>query len=216
MATAQSPGPALARREVGPTNRPCGARAEERLSVQDRLMDPMPLPTEARRLRLRPLLGAFKYVKHGRAKCFVCATVARDADYDHHVVYEDDVVVAFLARWPPFWGHVLVAPKEHREHVVGDFTTSQYLELQAVVHSIGGAVSRAVPCERLYILSLGSQQLNRHVHWHVAPLPPGVPLPRQQFRAFSRLFAGEIDCPPERWLELAARIRAEVPAPGSM
>jgi diadenosine tetraphosphate (Ap4A) HIT family hydrolase len=179
-------------------------------------MDPMALPSDARRLRLRPLLGALAYVKHGRSRCFVCATAARDAGYDHHVVYEDDIAVAFLAKWPPIWGHVLVAPKEHREHVVADFSTRQYLELQAVVHAVGAAVSRAVPCERLYILSLGSQQLNRHVHWHLAPLPPGVPLRRQQFRAFSRLFAGEIDCPPERWSELAGRLRAELRSSGSL
>jgi hypothetical protein len=30
---------------------------------------------------------------------------------------------------------------------------------------------------------LGSQQGNAHVHWHVAPLPPGVPYERQQFHA---------------------------------
>ena len=30
---------------------------------------------------------------------------------------------------------------------------------------------RVVKPERVYILSLGSQQGNRHVHWHIAPLP---------------------------------------------
>jgi len=29
---------------------------------------------------------------------------------------------------------------------------------------------------RVYILSLGSQQGNKHVHWHSAPLPFGVPV----------------------------------------
>jgi hypothetical protein len=31
--------------------------------------------------------------------------------------------------------------------------------------------------------SLGSQQGNAHLHWHVAPLPPGVPYDRQQYYA---------------------------------
>ena len=39
------------------------------------------------------------------------------------------------------------------------------------------------PTERIYVLSLGSQQENAHVHWHVAALPPGVPYEDQQFRA---------------------------------
>jgi diadenosine tetraphosphate (Ap4A) HIT family hydrolase len=172
--------------------------------------DPLPLPPDARRRRLRPLLGAAAYVARGRAKCFVCATVAEEPGYDHHLVYEDDTAVGFLAKWPMLWGHVLVAPKQHREHVIADFESNEYLGLQAVVHRVGRAVSRAVPCERLYVLSLGSQQLNRHVHWHVAPLPPGVPLARQQFRAFSQVITGEIECPDARWSELAHRIRIEL------
>lgn len=35
----------------------------------------------------------------------------------------------------------------------------------------------------MYCLSLGSQQGNAHLHWHVAPLPPGVPYGRQQYYA---------------------------------
>ncbi len=171
----------------------------------------MAMPVSARRRRIKPLLRAFNYVKRGRATCFVCATVAREPGYDnHHIVYEDDDAIAFLAKWPTLWGHTLVAPKEHREHVVGDFDAPSYLALQRVVHMIGNAVRCAVPCDRLYILSLGSQQLNRHVHWHVAPLPPGVALPRQQFRAFSQFIAGEIACADDELRALAARIRAEV------
>ena len=40
-----------------------------------------------------------------------------------------------------------------------------------------------VPTERLYLLALGSRQGNAHVHWHVAPLPPGVPYEKQQYAA---------------------------------
>ena len=40
-----------------------------------------------------------------------------------------------------------------------------------------------MPTERLYVLSPGSQQGNRHVHWHLAPLPPGVPFEQQQLTA---------------------------------
>jgi diadenosine tetraphosphate (Ap4A) HIT family hydrolase len=35
----------------------------------------------------------------------------------------------------------------------------------------------------MYSLSLGSQQGNAHLHWHIAPLPPGVPYDQQQFHA---------------------------------
>jgi histidine triad (HIT) family protein/ATP adenylyltransferase len=52
-----------------------------------------------------------------------------------------------------------------------------------VVRRVAGAVSEVVPTERMYSLSLGSKQGNAHLHWHVAPLPPGVPYGRQQYYA---------------------------------
>ncbi len=44
-------------------------------------------------------------------------------------------------------------------------------------------MAAVVPAERMYCLSLGSQQGNAHVHWHIAPLPPGVPYHQQQYYA---------------------------------
>lgn len=41
------------------------------------------------------------------------------------------------------------------------------------VYRVARAVEQVVPSERTYVLSLGSQQGNAHVHWHIAPLPPG-------------------------------------------
>lgn len=46
-------------------------------------------------------------------------------------------------------------------------------------------MAAAVPAERMYSLSLGSQQGNAHLHWHIAPLPPGAPYHQQQLRAQS-------------------------------
>jgi histidine triad (HIT) family protein/ATP adenylyltransferase len=59
----------------------------------------------------------------------------------------------------------------------------EFLALQRVVRRVAGAVSGVVPTERMYSLSLGSKQGNAHLHWHVAPLPPGVPYDRQQYYA---------------------------------
>ena len=47
------------------------------------------------------------------------------------------------------YGYVLVAPKEHREQVTGDFALDEYLALQACIHRVGEALRRAVPTERL-------------------------------------------------------------------
>jgi ATP adenylyltransferase len=120
-------------------------------------------------------------------------------------VYEDEHAIAFLNKYPALYGYVLVAPKEHREQVTGDFSRAEFLRLQDVVHRVGEAVRSAVPTERLYVLSLGSQQGNRHVHWHLAPLPPGVPFEQQQLAALGTSLC--LDLSDEENAELAERIR---------
>lgn len=140
-------------------------------------------------------------------RCFICELLGGNPEYAHHIVYEDHDFVAFLNKYPSLYGHTLVAPREHREHVTGDFTVDEYLALQATIHRIGEAIRRTVPTERLYVMSIGSQQANAHVHWHIAPLPPGVPLAKQQFAA---LTDDVQDLGEEELLDLARRLRAAI------
>jgi diadenosine tetraphosphate (Ap4A) HIT family hydrolase len=119
-------------------------------------------------------------------RCFICEMLAGNPEFRHHVFYEDKLAVAFLDKYPALYGYSIVAPKRHVEHVTADFQPNEYLALQEVVYRVGEAVRRTCPTERLYILSLGSQQGNRHVHWHVAPLPPGVPFEEQQCETLMR------------------------------
>ena len=145
-------------------------------------------------------------------RCFICELLAGNPEYAHHVVYEDELAIAFLQRFQTLYGYVLVAPKEHREHVVADFSEDEYLELQRVIHLVGRALCRAVPTERLYVLSLGRQEGNRHIHWHLAPLPPGVPFEEQQLVALDSdlgLVLDEVELK-----ELAARIRERLAQTG--
>jgi diadenosine tetraphosphate (Ap4A) HIT family hydrolase len=140
-------------------------------------------------------------------RCFVCAIVSGDAAYDHEqVVFEDDAHIAFLDRYPTMYGKVLVAPKRHVEHVVRDLSKAAFLELLGVVHRVARAVEEVAAPERTYLLSLGSQQGNAHVHWHVAPLPGGIPFQRQQFHALM-LENGVIPWSPARTRALAAELR---------
>jgi diadenosine tetraphosphate (Ap4A) HIT family hydrolase len=138
-------------------------------------------------------------------RCFICELISGNPEFAHHIVYEDDAAVAFLNAYPPLYGYVLVAPREHKEQVTGDFTRNEYLQLQELVRRVGEAVRQVVPTERLYILSLGSQEGNRHVHWHIAPLPPGVPFEEQQLAA---LTADVLDLGDADFEQLAARLRA--------
>ena len=71
------------------------------------------------------------------------------------------------------------------ESWVNDLDEDEFLAFQRVVHRVARALAASVPAERVYSLSLGSQQGNAHLHWHVVPLPPGVPYEQQQLRALS-------------------------------
>ena len=130
----------------------------------------------------------------------------------HHLVCEDEHAIAFLNRYPTVRGYLLVAPKAHREEVTGDFSEADYVELQRVVWRVGEALRQAVPTERLYVLSLGSKQGNAHVHWHLFPLPPGVPYGEQQLAALHWGPDGEriLDLGDDSQAALATEIRARL------
>jgi diadenosine tetraphosphate (Ap4A) HIT family hydrolase len=136
--------------------------------------------------------------------CFICELVA--GVNPHHMIYEDQTAVVFLNKYPMLYGYTLVAPREHREQATGDFTLDEYLALQRVIYHTGEALRQVVPTERLYILSLGSQQGNRHVHWHLAPLPPGVPYEQQQTAALD-LSRGILALSDEEMASLAQALR---------
>ncbi|MFT3893403.1 MAG: HIT family protein [Anaerolineales bacterium] len=137
--------------------------------------------------------------------CFMCEMIAGRQE-GNHIIYQDDLFIAFLNKYPPLYGYALVAPIEHKEQVTGDFTLEQYLALQRGVYQVAEAVRRTVETERMYILSLGSQQGNRHVHWHIAPLPYGVPF-KEQLLAAVGIENGFLDLSEEECVELAERIR---------
>ena len=136
--------------------------------------------------------------------CFICEMVAGRLD-GNHIVYQDDSVIVFLNKYPTLYGYTLVAPVEHREHVTGNFSLDEYLTLQRMVYQVAEAVSRTVDTERVYILSLGSQQGNRHVHWRIAPLPFGVPFKEQQLEAL-RSENGILNIDKHDMADLALRI----------
>lgn len=148
-----------------------------------------------------------EYLKHVRSACFVCETVTGNPNYQHAIVYEDASAIAFLAKYGNMKGHVLVASKHHREEVTGHYSQDEYCELQSVVWLVGEALRKTLPTERLYVASMGSQQANRHVHWHVVPLPPGVPYEHQQWAAFMR---GVLEISFEEKLGLAESTRRAI------
>ncbi|MEV4298835.1 HIT family protein [Microbispora rosea] len=158
------------------------------------------------------LAGYVRRTKGG--PCFICAILAGAPGYDlEQIVFEDEYHVAFLDRYPTIPGKVLVAPKAHVEHVVRDLGEDAYLRLMRAVRRIALAVEAVVPSERTYLFSLGSQQGNAHLHWHVAPLPPGTPYEQQQYHALMTE-NGVIPWSAQQAVELAARLRTALSVVG--
>lgn len=139
--------------------------------------------------------------------CFICEMLAGNPDYAHHIIFQDEHAVVFLNKYPTLYAYTLVAPRQHREQVTGDFSQGEYLQLQSLIYRVAEALRRVVPTERVYLLSLGSRQGNSHIHWHVAPLPPGVPFLEQQFAALQQTERGFLDLSEPEMAGLAARIR---------
>ena len=112
--------------------------------------------------------------------CFVCRMVDGEGRFPENIIHEDERAIVFLDGYPRAYGYTLVAPKEHLEQVTGDFTMEEYLGLQRLVYRVTEAVREEVSAERMYIFTFGSNQGISHAHWHVVPLPPGVPYEEQQ------------------------------------
>jgi diadenosine tetraphosphate (Ap4A) HIT family hydrolase len=133
--------------------------------------------------------------------CFVCRMVDGDIRFPENVIYEDERHLVFLDGYPRAYGYTLIAPKDHREQVTGDFTVEEYVGLQWLVYRVAEAVRQEV--------GAGSNQGNSHVHWHVVPLPPGVPYEEQQgkWTSWSR---GVLEIPRQEMASLASRIGARL------
>lgn len=152
------------------------------------------------------------YLQEATKGCFICRLLQGDPTLpDHHVIWQNDEAIAFLDRFPTVYGYTVVAPVAHREEVTGDFTLHQFLALQRVIHAVAEALRLALRPERVYLLSLGSQQANAHVHWHIVPCPPGIPLEQQQGFLLDRKERGVLQLSHEEATALVAKLRAHLP-----
>ena len=93
--------------------------------------------------------------------------------------------------------------------MTADFTMEEYIDLQRLVYRVTEAVRQEVGAERMYIFTFGSKEGNSHVHWHVVPLPSGVPYEDQQ-GAWTSWSKGVLKIPQREMASLAVRIGRRV------
>lgn len=152
------------------------------------------------------------YLQDVEKGCFICRLLEGDLSLPpHQVIWRGQEAIAFLNRLPTVVGQTLIAPIAHREQVTGDFTLHEYLALQRIVHATAEAIRHTLNPERIYILSLGSQQANAHVHWHIVPCPAETPLEEQQLSLLDAEEKGIIELGPEDARALAERLHSHLP-----
>ncbi len=118
------------------------------------------------------------------AGCVFCAIVAgKEAA---HIVFEDEVCMAFLDARPLFPGHTLVVPRAHRA-TFRDVPRNELEPLMSAAQRISAAQETALGSEGTFVaLNDRVSQSVPHIHVHVVPRRKGDGLrgffwPRQKY-----------------------------------
>lgn len=125
------------------------------------------------------------------------------------VVYEDELVFAFLDKAPVFPGHVLLVPKVHFATLT-DLPTELIGPLFTTAQSLAAAVQTGLDAHGSWVsMNNTVSQSVPHLHVHVIPRRrkdglKGFYWPRQKYASFDEMLA------------TAATIRAAVPADPAM
>lgn len=132
--------------------------------------------------------------------CVFCAVVA---GAEHHAIYRDDAVVAFLDHAPVIKGHTLVVPTTHYD-TLEDVPDTALASLFAVVKRVSVALGTALDAEGS--LTLSNTRISQsvpHVHVHVIPRTKGDRLfaPGRTLWMRQRYAPGEAD-------EIADKLRS--------
>jgi histidine triad (HIT) family protein len=82
-------------------------------------------------------------------------------------VYEDDQCVAFLTVAPIRPGHTLVVPRAEIDHWL-DVPPALTAHLFQTAQTVGRAIQRAFPCEKIGLMIAGLEV--PHTHLHLVPV----------------------------------------------
>ncbi len=118
--------------------------------------------------------------------CIFCKIVAKKAPVS--VLYEDDVVLAFMDIRPLSVGHALVIPKAHYVDIF-DIPAEELAAVHVASKAIASAVKKATGADGISIIEQNGKAAGQdvfHLHVHVVPRFAGVKLP-----AFSDLKVAE-------------------------
>ena len=107
-------------------------------------------------------------------KCVFCEIIAGRADGD--IVYEDELVMAFLDIRPIHLGHTLVVPKTHYETLL-DIPDEELAHLIQVTKKLSNKVMQVMEAEGFRVACNNfapAGQVIPHLHFHIIPALPGI------------------------------------------
>lgn len=126
-----------------------------------------------------------KYRQEASKECFIC-NIANGGNKrkKHTIFYEDNEFIAFLNNYPTQEAQTLVCPKKHYSQIFSQLSTSEYNKLMNLARRVGLAIQKIIKADRMYIASLGSNQVNSHIHIHLLPISSNLSYEQQQLAAF--------------------------------
>lgn len=101
--------------------------------------------------------------------CIFCQIIEKKIPA--HVVFEDDMVLAFLDIYPKTKGHTLLIPKKHAETLL-DIPQDTMSHIGGVSQTIALALKKACAFDGLTIMNsngVAAQQEVPHYHMHLIP-----------------------------------------------
>ena len=88
-----------------------------------------------------------------------------------HFIYEDDLHISILDRYPIDTGHSLIIPREHHE-LITDMKSSDVGEMFSIVPKIAKAILDATGADAFSVgqnNGRAAKQIVPHVHVHIIP-----------------------------------------------
>src|SRR5438309_2349678 len=91
-------------------------------------------------------------------------------EIDHHLIYEDDLTIAFLDHKPVTKGHTLVIPKAEIDHL-DDCPDELYQAVFTTVHKVSKRLRTELKPKRIALVVHGFEI--PHAHIHIVPMYTG-------------------------------------------
>jgi histidine triad (HIT) family protein len=108
-------------------------------------------------------------MQRSNVKCIFCKIINKDIP--NAIIYEDDMFLAFLDKYPINYGHSLLVPKDHFSTIL-EMPTSLVGEMYSMVPQLSKAIITTIDGNGFNVSQNNGRSANQiipHVHVHIVP-----------------------------------------------